>query len=119
VLVSRDQDIVQLMRDSNVLFKALIQRKQAIHNILVATSDLSTQLTGLVRDSRADLKPALDHLHSVLDVLNKNDDNIDESLRVLAPFYRYFANVFGNGPWWDTYVSNLPPIAGPGGGVTP
>ena len=119
VLDSRDQDIVALMRDSNVLFKALIQRKVAIHNILVATSDLSTQLTGLVRDSRADLKPALDHLHSVLDVLNKNDDNIDESLRVLAPFYRYFANVFGNGPWWDTYVSNLPPVAGPGGGVTP
>lgn len=119
VLDSRDQDIVALMHDADTLFKALIQRKVAIHNILVATSDLSTQLTGLVRDSRADLKPALDHLHNVLDVLNKNDDNLDQSLRVLAPFYRYFANVFGNGPWWDTYINNLPPVPGSGGGVTP
>lgn len=119
VLDSRDQDVVALMRDADVLFRALVQRRQAIHNILVATADLSTQLTGLVRDSRADLKPALEHLDSVLGVLNKNQDNLDNSLRLLAPFYRYFANVFGNGPWWDTYVSNLPPVAGTKGGVTP
>ncbi len=117
VLDARDEDIVALMDDADVLFRALLQRRQAIHNILVSTTTLSTELTALVRDSRADLKPALDHLESVLAVINKNEDNLDSSLRLMAPFYRVFANVFANGPWWDTYISNLPPVPGPGGGV--
>ncbi len=116
VLDARDEDIIALMRDADVLFRALLQRRQAIHNILIATSTLSRELTALVRQSRADLKPALRHLESVLAVVQKNEDNLDRSLTLLAPFYRVFANVFGNGPWWDTYVSNLPPVPGPGGG---
>jgi phospholipid/cholesterol/gamma-HCH transport system substrate-binding protein len=117
VLDARDTDIVHLMDDADVLFRALVQRRDAIHNLLVATVSLSQELTGLVRDSRADLKPALSHLESVLAVINKNQDNLDQSLKMLAPFYVEFANVFGNGPWWDTYIANLPPIPGPGGGV--
>jgi phospholipid/cholesterol/gamma-HCH transport system substrate-binding protein len=117
VLDARDEDIVGLMRDADILFRALLERRDAIHNILVATSDLSVQLTGLVRDSRADLKPALRHLESVLAVINKNEDNLDRSLQLMAPFYRVFANVFGNGPWWDTYIANFPPVPAPGGGV--
>lgn len=117
VLDARDNDIVGLMSDADVLFRALLERRTAIHNLLVATSQLSEQLTGLVRDSRADLKPALSHLESVLAVINKNEDNLDSSLEMLAPFYVEFANVFGNGPWWDTYIANMPPVAGPGGGV--
>jgi phospholipid/cholesterol/gamma-HCH transport system substrate-binding protein len=119
VLDSRDQDIVQLMDDADVLFRALLQRRQAIHDILEATSLLSTELTALVRQSRADLKPALQHLERVLAVLTKNEENLDEGLRLMAPFYRVFANVFGNGPWWDTYVSNLPPLPGLPKGGTP
>ena len=59
---------------------------------------------------RADLKPALTHLDSVVGVLNKNEDNLDNSLRLMAPFYRVFANTLGNGPWFDTYIQNLPPV---------
>jgi phospholipid/cholesterol/gamma-HCH transport system substrate-binding protein len=117
VLDARDEDIIGLMRDADVLFRALLERRDAIHNILVSTVTLSRELTALVRQSRADLKPALQHLESVLAVVNKNEDNLDRSLELMAPFYRVFANVFGNGPWWDTYIANLPPVAGPGGGV--
>ena len=93
-----------------MLFRALVQRRQAIHNILVSTSTLSRELTLLVQQSRADLKPALTHLDSVVQVLNKNEDNLDNSLRLMAPFYRVFANTLGNGPWFDTYIQNLPPV---------
>jgi phospholipid/cholesterol/gamma-HCH transport system substrate-binding protein len=110
VLNARDQDIVALMKDADVLFRALVQRRQAIHNILVSTSTLSRELTLLVQQSRADLKPALTHLDSVVQVLNKNEDNLDNSLRLMAPFYRVFANTLGNGPWFDTYIQNLPPV---------
>jgi phospholipid/cholesterol/gamma-HCH transport system substrate-binding protein len=109
-LNARDQDIVGLMRDSAVLFKALDQRRQAIHNLLSSTSELSVQLTRLVRQSSGDLKPALTHLGNVVAVLDKDSDNIDQSLRLMAPFYRVFANTLGNGPWFDTYIQNMPPV---------
>ena len=117
VLNARDDDIIELMRDSDVLFKALIQRRDQIHDVLVATEQLSSELTKLVRQSRDDLKPALVQLKSVLDVINKNEDNLDASLRLMAPFYRVFANTLGNGPWFDTYIQNLPPVPNIGTGV--
>ncbi len=114
-LHSRDQDIVGLMRDSSVLFEALVKRRQAVHDLLRSTSDLSVELTKLVKQSRADLKPALTHLNAVVDVLNKNADNIDQSIRLLGPFYRVFANTLGDGPWFDTYIQNMPPVPQVGG----
>ena len=119
VLGARDQDIIKLMKDSDVLFKALVARRDSVHNLLVATSTLSTELTALVRDTREDLKPALTQLESVVAVLTKNEDNIDNSLRLMAPFYRVFANTLGTGPWFDTYIQNMPPApnVGNGGGV--
>jgi phospholipid/cholesterol/gamma-HCH transport system substrate-binding protein len=115
VLDDRDEDIVGLMKDSDVLFRALVARRDAVHNLLVSTSGLSKELTTLIRQSRADLKPALEHLENVLAVLNKNEDNLDNSLRLMAPFYRVFASTLGNGPWFDTYIQNLPPVPKVGG----
>ena len=116
VLNARDDDIVSLMRDSDVLFRALVARRDSVHNLLVATSELSSELTALVSQSRDDLKPALSHLENVLAVLNKNQDNLDNSLRLMEPFYRVFANTLGTGPWFDTYIDNFPPVPNPGNG---
>ncbi len=110
VLAQRDQDIVALMRDSDTLMRALVARRQAVHQLLVSTSRLSSELTLLVKQSRADLKPALQNLQGVVNLLLKNQANLDESLRLMAPFYRVFANTLGTGPWFDTWISNLPPI---------
>ncbi len=115
VLDERDEDIIALMEDADVLFRALVKRRESIHRLLVSTSQMSKELTALVRQSRADLKPALTHLESVVKVLNKNEDNIDNSLRLMAPFYRVFANTLGNGPWFDTYIQNMPPAPQVGG----
>jgi phospholipid/cholesterol/gamma-HCH transport system substrate-binding protein len=110
VLDERDEDIIALMEDADVLFRSLVQRREAVHTLLESTSRLSRELTSLVKQSRADLKPALTHLQNVVQVLNKNEDNLDRSLRLMAPFYRVFANTLGNGPWFDTYIQNMPPV---------
>ena len=115
VLDQRDQDIVDLMKDSASLFNALEDKKQAIHQLLVSTTTLSKQLTKLVDQSRTDLKPTLASLQTVLDVFTKNDDNLDATLRLMAPFYRDFSQVLGNGPWFDSYIQNLPPVPQAGG----
>ena len=110
VLDERDQDIIKLMEDSDVLFRALVARRDAVHELLVSTTTLSKELTALIEQSRADLAPALAHLENVVAVLNKNEDNLDSSLRLMAPFYRVFANTLGTGPWFDTWISNFPPV---------
>lgn len=121
VLDDRDEDIIALMRDADVLFQALVARRDAINRLLVSTTQLSRELTALVQDTRADLRPALENLEETLDVLNKNEDNIDNSLRLMAPFYRVFANTLGTGPWFDTYIQNFPlaplPDLTDGGGI--
>ena len=118
VLADRDDDIIALMGDADVLFEALLERRVQLQQILQATARMSQELTLLVRQSREDLKPALDQLDRVLDVLNKNEDNLDTSLRLMAPFYRVFTNTLGTGPWFDTYIENLPPVPNiPNGGV--
>jgi len=109
VLADRNGDLITLMEDGDKLFRALVARREAVHDLLVATSQLSQELTLLVRQTRADLKPALDHLDNVVDMLNKNQENLDNSLRLMAPFYRVFASTLGTGPWFDTYIQNLPP----------
>jgi phospholipid/cholesterol/gamma-HCH transport system substrate-binding protein len=108
-LAARDQDIVKLMKNSDILMRALVARRQAVHTLLVSTSRFSSEITLLVKQSRADLKPALSNLQGVVNTLLKNQANLDESLRLMAPFYRVFANTLGTGPWFDTWISNLPP----------
>jgi phospholipid/cholesterol/gamma-HCH transport system substrate-binding protein len=110
VLDERDEDIIKLMQDSDVLFRALVARRDAVHELLVSSTTLSKELTALIRQSRADLAPALAHLENVVAVLNKNEDNLDSSLRLMAPFYRVFANTLGTGPWFDTWIANFPPV---------
>ena len=110
VLDERDRDIIKLMEDGDVLFRALVARRDAVHELLVSTTTLSKELTALIEQSRDDLKPALAHLENVVAVLNKNEDNLDSSLRLMAPFYRVFANTLGTGPWFDTWISNFPPV---------
>lgn len=109
VLADRDQDIVALMKDGDILLRAIVERREAVHRLLVTTSKFSTELTALVTQSRADLKPALTNLTGVVSVLRKNQTNLDDALRLLAPFYRVFNNTLGTGPWFDTWISNLPP----------
>ncbi len=110
VLADRNANLKQLFKDGDVLLQAVYARRQAIHDLLVSTVRLSKQLTGLVEDTRADLKPALNHLDNVVDLLNARQDQLDDSLRLMAPFYRVFANTLGSGPWFDTFVQNLPPV---------
>jgi phospholipid/cholesterol/gamma-HCH transport system substrate-binding protein len=115
VLADRNGDLVTLMEDGDKLFRALASRREAVHRLLVSTTRLSKELTTLVQQTREDLAPALDHLDSVVDMLRKNQENLDNSLRLMAPFYRVFANTLGTGPWFDTYIQNLPPVPQLGG----
>jgi phospholipid/cholesterol/gamma-HCH transport system substrate-binding protein len=107
VLADRDTEIAKLLTDGNLLLTELNARRDAIRTLFANTSALALQISGLVSDNSKALKPALDQLKGVLDILEKNLDNIDRGLALLGPFYRVFANTLGNGRWFDTYIQNL------------
>jgi phospholipid/cholesterol/gamma-HCH transport system substrate-binding protein len=107
VLASRDQQLQRLLSDGGLLLDELNARRDSIHALLVNTTTLAGQLEGLVSDNQKTIGPMLDNLHGVLKLLQDNQDNLDRSLQLLAPFYRVFANALGNGRWFDNYICNL------------
>jgi phospholipid/cholesterol/gamma-HCH transport system substrate-binding protein len=108
-LSDRNDQFEKLLADGNQLLSEVRIRKQAISDLLTGTKNLSTELSGLVADNNQQLKPALDQLDRVTDILARNQDNLAKSLQLLAPFYRVFANTLGNGRWFDTYICGLLP----------
>lgn len=118
VLSARNAQIVSLLSDGDLLLQELAKRRGDIHRLLVTTATLAGQLTGLVRDNREAIRPALTNLRNVLAVLETNQANLDRSIGLLAPFVRVFANTVGNGRWFDTYIQNLVPVPGGPGSAT-
>ena len=118
VLADRNKQLVSLLTDGDLLLQELRKRRADIHTLLVSTVTLSQQLTGLVRENRAAIGPALANLKNVLATLEANQANLDRSIRLVAPFVRVFANTTGNGRWFDTYIQNLVPVPGGPGSPT-
>ena len=112
VLADRNKQLVALLADGDLLLQELRKRRADIHTLLVSTVTLSQELTGLVRDNRQAIRPALENLKNVLATLEANQANLDRSIRLLAPFVRVFANTTGTGRWFDTYIQNIVPFPG-------
>jgi phospholipid/cholesterol/gamma-HCH transport system substrate-binding protein len=118
VLAQRDDEFRKLITDGNLLLDEVNRRRDAIHQLLVATTELSTQISGLVADNRTQLKPALQQLRGVVELLQRNHTNLEQTLQKMAPFINAFANVAGNGRWFDSWVDGLlapfvPAVGGP------
>ncbi len=109
VLAKRDAQVGRLVEDGNLVLQTISQQRAVIHELLVNTTKLSQQLTGLVKENKAVLGPALDNLHAVLVILQKHQDDIDTAVHELAPFVRLFDNTLGNGHFFDNFIPNLPP----------
>jgi phospholipid/cholesterol/gamma-HCH transport system substrate-binding protein len=107
VLASRDDEFQKLVTDGDLLLREVIARRDAIHDLLVSSSQLATQLSGLVADNRTRLGPALAQLHGVVDTLTRDRDNLEKTIASMAPFIDAFTNVVGNGRWFDSYVAGL------------
>ena len=112
---SRNQQVSTLIKDADLLMVELVKRRDDIRTLFRNTSALAKQLTGLARDNRAQLKPALAELDRTLALLQKHDADLQKTIRAMAPFTRVYANTLGTGRWFDTWVSNLVvPVGAPG-----
>jgi len=113
LLAARTGEIEKLVTDGNVLLAELQARRNAIARLLDGTRALATQLRGLVADQTGRLRPALDQLEKVSDLLLRNQQKLSEGLYLMGPFVRLFTPAIGNGRWFDSYVYGiLPPAFG-------
>jgi phospholipid/cholesterol/gamma-HCH transport system substrate-binding protein len=109
VLGRRSQQIASLVTDSNALLAALLDERDSIDALMNNLTAVSHQISGLVDDNRTQLKPALDKLNGVLEVLDNRKEDIQ---RTLPKFKRYavsFGECLGSGPFFKAYVANLIP----------
>jgi phospholipid/cholesterol/gamma-HCH transport system substrate-binding protein len=107
VLAARDEEFRKLVADGTALLAEVSRRRDAIHDLLVGTNALATQLSGLVADNREQLEPALRQLRGTVAILQRNRDQLAQTIRQMAPFVNAFANVVGNGRWFDSYLAGL------------
>lgn len=115
VLARRSQQVASLVANSNALLAALLDERDSLEALMNNLTAVSHQISGLVNDNRAQLKPALDKLNGVLEIL---DDRKEDLQKTLPKFKRYamsFGEVLGSGPFFKAYVANLIPgqLGGP------
>jgi phospholipid/cholesterol/gamma-HCH transport system substrate-binding protein len=117
VLADRSGEFTTMVKDGDKLFREITRRREVISALLTSSVEMSVQLTGLVNDNRAALGPALERLNAVVRMLERNQESLTRSVRLLAPYARVFTNTLGNGPWFDSYVENIVAVgAAPSGG---
>ena len=106
-LSGTNDEFDKLLDDGNLLLTELSNRREAIHDLLTGTTDLASQLSGLVADNQRQLAPALSQLDSVTGILQRYTKNIDDSLKLAGPYFRLVNNATGSGRWIDNYLCGL------------
>ncbi|GAB3129464.1 MCE family protein [Tsukamurella serpentis] len=109
LLADRTENFRKLISDAGALLSTLNQRQDDITRLLDTVQSLSTTLTGIVRDNEQQIGPALTSLRQVVQLLQDNKQSLQSTITLLAPFYKVYSNVFGNGRWQESVVTNLTP----------
>ncbi len=109
VLGKRSQQIAGLVANSNALLAALLDERDSIDALMNNITTVSHQVSGLVNDNRTQLKPALDKLNGVLEILDNRKQDIQASLPKFKRYAMSFGECLGSGPFFKAYVANLVP----------
>jgi len=114
-LSNSSTDLIALMKQTNLVVQEVTARRQAIHDLLVETTRLATNVNGVIDDTRADTAPALRSLNLALATLRSQDKTLRHVLDTMAPAVRYLANATGIGPYG--YLYTHPPVLPPNDGI--
>jgi phospholipid/cholesterol/gamma-HCH transport system substrate-binding protein len=109
VLAKRSDQIAQLVRNANALLYALLSQRASVDALMNNLTTASQQLSGLVKDNRTTLRPALDKLNGVLGILDNRKQELQKTLGLLRRYAMSFGEVLGSGPFFKASVVNLIP----------
>lgn len=102
-------DLTELMRQSNLVIEELIDRREAIRDLLSDVSSITASIGGILDENADKLGPMLKDLDAITKVLNARDDQLRTALHNLAVGSRYFANATGDGPFINLYFTDNVP----------
>lgn len=111
LLEQRRDDLVAVMRNGDLVFRELRQRKEAVHRLLVNARNLARELRGVAKDNQKQIGPALKELDDVLSFLVSKEKELKATLAAYGPYADILGDVIGTGPWFDAYVVNFASLA--------
>lgn len=107
ILSERSEQVNSMILNADDLVGVLDARRQAIVALLANTSAVSRELTGLVADNEAQLKPTLDQVNSLAAMLEEERDNIAKAIPGLAKYELTQGEAVSNGFYYSAYIPNL------------
>src|SRR5260370_10569900 len=109
VLAKRTDQIVSLVRDTNVLLAQLRTQSAALDHIWTNISAVSRQLKGFIAENRQQLRPALDKLNGVLAIVEKRKERVQQAIPLINNYVLSLGESVSSGPFFKAYVVNLLP----------
>jgi phospholipid/cholesterol/gamma-HCH transport system substrate-binding protein len=109
VLSDRSAQIVRLVADTNALMVDLQSQSGALQTVASNISALSQQLSALIADNRAQLRPALDKLNGVLTIVDNRKERVQKAIKGLNAYAMSLGEAVAAGPFFKAYVANLLP----------
>lgn len=106
-LAKRNEQVSTLLTSGNSLLTQLNERDKVIVALLHDAQNLAKQLDGLVKENRKVLKPALQQLNHVVDQLNANKTNLEQTIEGVSSYATELGEAVTTGTFFDAYVQNL------------
>lgn len=109
VLADESDKVVALVANTNALLSQLQDQSTALDHISTNIAAAARQLKGFIEESRETLKPALDKLNGVLEILDKHKAQIQQSIKKLNAYSLSLGEAVAGGPFFNLYLANLLP----------
>ncbi|MGV0835210.1 MCE family protein [Mycolicibacterium thermoresistibile] len=109
VLAERTDQVVSLIVDTNALLVELHRQSHALDHVAGNISKLARELSGLVSDQRAVLRPALDRVNGVLALVDNRKGQLQQSIKLLGGYLMSLGESVSSGPFFKAYLANLVP----------
>lgn len=109
VLAKRSDQIASLVVNANALLAEPLSQRDSVDALMNELTAASRQISGIVADNRAQLKPAVDKLNGVLGILDNRKQELQRTLYLLRRYAMSFGEVLGSGPFFKASLVNLLP----------
>ena len=116
-LAERDEDLLKALDDVNVVLDGLAKRRVQLATLLDKTEATARKTADLVGENRAQVDAILQELHEDLKVVERNQQNLAESLSGLSNAISGFASIGYSGKdevpntWANMYTQLIGPVS--------
>jgi phospholipid/cholesterol/gamma-HCH transport system substrate-binding protein len=109
VLAERSRQVVSLVGNTNALLAQLRSESDALDQFGRNVSAVSQQISGLIAENRAELRPALDKLNGVLTIVDNRKERIQKAIKLANGYAMSLGESVSSGPFFKAYLVNLLP----------